>query len=95
MVSGEARVICLEEVRQTREEAVRRFSEAIGRTSAQMLEGFTRFGEAARAAAGALAGLRRAQQLGGWPDVHAFTPDFDLRCSVRGCGLGPEEHDLW
>lgn len=26
------------------------------------------------------------------PAPHAFTPDYDLCCTVRGCGLGPEEH---
>ena len=26
------------------------------------------------------------------PGPHACTPDYDLRCTVTGCGLGPEEH---
>lgn len=26
------------------------------------------------------------------PAPHAFAPNFDLCCTVPGCGLGPEEH---
>lgn len=42
----------------------------------------------------ALGGYRRRWVLG-MPSAarrHAFAPDFDLRCTVRPCGLGPEEH---
>lgn len=95
MKGRELPVICLEEVGPAREEAVRRFGEMVGRSSAQMLEAFTRFGEAARQTAASVMCLRRVDELAGWPAMHAFTPDLDLHCSVKGCGLGPEEHDLW
>lgn len=29
------------------------------------------------------------------PEPHAFTPDLDLRCTVRHCTLEAEEHSLW
>lgn len=49
--------------------------------------------EAARKLTETLKGLKLCQPPAGPPPPHVFfIGDFDLRCRVRGCGKGPEEH---
>lgn len=56
------------------------------------VEAMRKVAEAARQMGDSLRHYRQRYPLSFPPPHHAFTPDFDLCCTVTGCNLLPEEH---
>lgn len=63
-----------------------------GEAIAAMQRGIISAAEAMQRAGFAIARAACATRALPIPEVHSFRPDFDLRCTVKHCGLGPEEH---
>lgn len=68
-------------------DALRKAFGAVGSCTERTTASLKQAGEAAE-------GFARAWRELHLPEPHAFTPDFDLRCTVRRCALDAEEHSL-